>query len=88
MEKAVDDGMLYVLYHSEMEGIDTVPDYYGKELTEVTSPIALFARTQSGDLKVVAIQMADNPASLVYTPLSSTHDWMQAKVRFFFSFFF
>lgn len=80
MMKAVSSRRLYVLYHEEKNALHTVPDYFGKQLRNTTTPITIFVRTTSGDLKVAAIQLDDVPTSDVHTPHNShTVDWLTAK---------
>lgn len=83
MEHAVRRTLLYAVYHDELNNIETMPDVLSKApLLKVTSPIALFARTSSGDLKVVAIQIDRKSASAVYTPQDDDAQWTLAKTIF------
>ena len=84
LEKAVDDKILYALYHEENNDLKTIPDYYNSDnnnhtLINVTSPITLFARTSKGKLKVVAIQHDYKKTSAVYSPQSENMLWTMAK---------
>lgn len=82
LDGAAESGRLYVVYHPENNDMSTIPDYFDvkdQHYLEMTSPIALFARTASGDLKVFAIQLDYKNSAPVYTPQSSAFHWNLAK---------
>lgn len=80
LDKAVENHDVFVLYHQENNDVTTIKDYFkGTALLNVTSPISLFIRTPSGDLKVFAIQIDYISTSPVYTPNSDEYNWQAAK---------
>lgn len=85
IDSAVSTNRLYVLYHEEHNGLASLNDMLDvnptdtRDMMNTTSPIALFVKDNTGALKIAAIQIDYLPDSKVYTPHSSSVEWLTAK---------